>query len=59
VILCIFTSSDEHESRKILFGFASLFFGGSWLLCVLVAIFDTTTEETRIENELAAGLKKV
>jgi hypothetical protein len=58
VTLCVVSSLEDHPAAKIGFGFAGFFLGCSWLGCLLNAVFDAT-DETRIENELAAGLKKV
>jgi hypothetical protein len=46
------------EEIRVVFVIASFFLGLFWLGCLVSAIFDAN-EETKIENELAIGLKKV
>jgi hypothetical protein len=55
VTLCIVSSLDETGVISGIAGFLLLCFWGRRLLN---AVFGAT-EETKIENELAAGLKKV
>jgi hypothetical protein len=58
VALCLVSSLEDYPAAKVGSGIAGFFLGCLWLGCLLNAVLDATYE-TRIENELAAGLKKV
>ncbi|KAI4715831.1 hypothetical protein E4T48_07969 [Aureobasidium sp. EXF-10727] len=52
------TDIDVHTAIKVISGFATGISGVLLFIVVMCAIFDKTTEETKIENELTAGLVK-
>jgi len=59
LIVCLVTSLDDHPLLKILSGLASFFAGLLWFISVTICILGTPTVEKEVENQLAAGLKKV
>lgn len=52
------TDLNNHEALKVLSAIVSLLSSMAFLTFLLVAIFDRTSEETRVENELKVELVK-
>lgn len=52
------TDLDDHTVIKIISAFVSLVSGFIFACTLIIAVFDNTSEETKIENELTNGLKK-
>lgn len=50
------TKLDDNTAVKVISAFISLISGLLFFVLLMVAIFDKTTEETKVENELKAGL---
>ncbi|KAH0025913.1 hypothetical protein KCU78_g4560, partial [Aureobasidium melanogenum] len=54
----LLTNSDRHEVITVLSAVVSIFSGVGLFVALMVAIFDRTSEETRVENELKIELVK-
>ncbi|KAK6004859.1 hypothetical protein QM012_007638 [Aureobasidium pullulans] len=53
-----YTDLRTHEALKVISAFLGLISGILSFVLLLCAIFDNTSEETKLENELTYGLKK-
>ncbi|KAG9515440.1 hypothetical protein KCV07_g7435, partial [Aureobasidium melanogenum] len=58
MITFLLTNVDKHEVIKAFAVAVSIVSGFALLISLMIAIFDTTTEETKVENELKIELVK-
>ncbi|KAH0383432.1 hypothetical protein KCU92_g5287, partial [Aureobasidium melanogenum] len=58
MITFLLTNFDRHEGTKVSSAVVSIFSGIGLFVSLMIAIFDKTSEETRVENELKIELVK-
>ncbi|KAG9560901.1 hypothetical protein KCU71_g8745, partial [Aureobasidium melanogenum] len=58
MITFLLTNIDKHEVIKAFAAAVSIVSGFALFISLMIAIFDTTTEETKVENELKIELVK-
>lgn len=54
----LLTDLNKHEAVKVLSAIVFVFSGIALFIFLMVAIFDKTSEETKVENELKVELVK-
>ncbi|KAI5205134.1 hypothetical protein E4T39_03186 [Aureobasidium subglaciale] len=54
--VAIMANFDTHTAVKVVSVYISVFAGVAWLITTLIALFDKTTDESKIEAELTKGL---